>query len=120
MPTRPDAVVAVVIRQGRILVIRRAKGVRHPGMWAPPSGKVEAGERQADAVIREMREEIGLEVRPILQVWECLSADGTHTLHWWLSDCEKGALRPDPREVRRGLAHLRDRPRVFRHGLSPH
>jgi 8-oxo-dGTP diphosphatase len=49
--------------QGRLLVIRRG----HPpgeGLWSLPGGRVEAGETDADAVVREIAEETGLSVEP--------------------------------------------------------
>lgn len=48
---------------GRLLLIRRA----HPpgeGLWSLPGGRVEPGESDAEAVIREVREETGLTVAP--------------------------------------------------------
>ena len=56
----------VVIRdeQGRILFLRRSKTNRtFVGCWEWPGGKVDAGEDIAAAVVRETKEEIGLEVR---------------------------------------------------------
>ena len=49
--------------EGRLLVIRRAN---HPGrgLWSLPGGRVEPGEDDAAALVREMREETGLEVEP--------------------------------------------------------
>lgn len=38
-------------------------------------------------------------VRPLRKMWENLSANGTHTLHWWLTEYESGGLTLDPREV---------------------
>jgi mutator protein MutT len=54
--------VAAVVRdhEGRVLVHRRADD----GTWSLPSGAIEPGETPADAVVRETREETGLEVRP--------------------------------------------------------
>jgi ADP-ribose pyrophosphatase YjhB (NUDIX family) len=49
--------------EGRLLVIRRG----HPpgeGLWSLPGGRVEAGESDVDAVVREISEETGLRVEP--------------------------------------------------------
>jgi 8-oxo-dGTP pyrophosphatase MutT (NUDIX family) len=64
------AVAAVVVRDGRLLALRRS---RHkdagPGLWETLSGRVEADEEPLDAVRREIVEETGLgvevEVRPL-------------------------------------------------------
>jgi len=93
---RPDAVVAVVTRGPLLLMIRRGPGGPDAGYWAPPSGKLDAGESQADAVAREVREEVGLSVQPLRKVWESVSAGGTHTLHWWLAAATTDDLRLDP------------------------
>lgn len=49
--------------RARILLVRRG---RPPGagLWSVPGGRVEAGESDAAAVVREVREETGLEVTP--------------------------------------------------------
>jgi 8-oxo-dGTP diphosphatase len=94
---RPDAVVAVITRAGRVLMIRRGPGGPDAGCWAPPSGKIEPGERQADAVVREVREEVGVTVTPLGKIWENVSASGTHTLHWWLADAHGPDLILDGR-----------------------
>ncbi|HUM14894.1 MAG TPA: NUDIX domain-containing protein [Candidatus Nitrosotalea sp.] len=96
----PDAVVAVVRRGPLVLMIRRGSRVPDPGYWAPPSGKVEHGETQEGAVVREVREEVGITVRPLWKVWESISAGGTHRLHWWLAEAVDGHdLVLDRREV---------------------
>lgn len=96
---KPQAVVAVVIRDGEVLVVRRAPGVPRPGYWTPVSGRVQAGESQPDAVVREVREEVGLSVTPRAKVWECDTDDGTFRLYWWLAVAGPGALTLDPAEV---------------------
>ena len=98
-PALPDAIVAIVRRGARVLMIRRGATVPDAGVWAPPSGKMEVDESQADAVIREVREEIGLAVRPLRKIWESVSFGRTHRLHWWLADADDGPLALDPREV---------------------
>jgi 8-oxo-dGTP pyrophosphatase MutT (NUDIX family) len=47
-------------RRGRLLLQQRSDG----GQWGLPGGSVEIGESVADAVVREVREETGLRVRP--------------------------------------------------------
>ena len=45
--------------QGRVLLLRRSDG-----LWSVPGGGLEPGERLDQAIVREVREEIGLEVEP--------------------------------------------------------
>ena len=55
---------AVVVDQGRVLLVRRgAEPLR--GHWSLPGGLLELGESLADAVVREVREETGLDVEPV-------------------------------------------------------
>jgi ADP-ribose pyrophosphatase YjhB (NUDIX family) len=62
MPPTPEvAVGAVVLRGDEILLIRRARGAA-VGKWAIPGGRVEFGEGLKDALVREVREETGLDV----------------------------------------------------------
>ncbi len=56
------AAVALVDADGRVLIARRPEGKSMAGLWEFPGGKIEAGERPEDALIRELREELGIEV----------------------------------------------------------
>lgn len=94
-----DAIVAVVRRAERILVIQRGPRARFPGYWAPLSGKVEVAETQEEALIREVHEEVGLEVSPLAKVWESQTEDGTFRLHWWMAEAEQGGIVMQPGEV---------------------
>jgi len=54
-------VVAGIIWQGgRYLAVQRPPGKRHAGFWEFPGGKVEPGESTADALVRELHEELGI------------------------------------------------------------
>ena len=97
-PTR-EAVVVVIVRGRHALFIRRGVDVPDPGYWAPPSGTIEQGESQEAAVVREVREEVGLTVRPVARLWQSVSSSGTHTLHWWRAECVAGTLVLDRREI---------------------
>jgi 8-oxo-dGTP diphosphatase len=58
---RPElAVGAVVVHDGSLLLVRRGHGPA-AGEWSVPGGRVEWGETVAEAVVREVREETGLE-----------------------------------------------------------
>lgn len=94
-----QGVVMLLVDGDRFLAIKRAPGVPEPGYWAPPSGKIEAGETQRDAVQREAMEEVGLAVEPVRKVWECRSANGLYLLHWWSARPASVDLVPDEREV---------------------
>jgi 8-oxo-dGTP diphosphatase len=95
----PEAVVGVVHDGGRFLLIKRAMTTPAAGYWAPPSGRIESTETAAEAVVREMREELGLEVRALREVWTCSSHDGSFMLHWWLLANEGTHIQPNRREV---------------------
>jgi 8-oxo-dGTP diphosphatase len=94
-----DAIVAVITKADKVLLIQRAPSVRGGGYWAPVSGEVEPGESQEAAVVREAREEVGLTVRALRKVWENISSHGTFILHWWLAEYIAGELVLNVREV---------------------
>ena len=94
-----DAVIAVITKEEKVLLIQRAAGIRGGGHWAPVSGEVEPGESQEAAVAREAMEEVGLTVRPIRKVWENVSTRGTFILHWWMAEYVGGELALNTAEV---------------------
>jgi len=57
------AACALVDADGRVLIAQRPPGKTMAGLWEFPGGKVEAGERPEDSLIRELREELGIVVR---------------------------------------------------------
>lgn len=64
METSPIPVVAaVILSRGTILLHRRKKGDALEGTWEFPGGKVEEGETPVEALTREIKEELGIEIR---------------------------------------------------------
>ncbi len=54
--------VALIDVDGRVLIAQRPQGKALAGLWEFPGGKVEAGERPETALIRELNEELGIDV----------------------------------------------------------
>jgi 8-oxo-dGTP diphosphatase len=58
-----EAVTAAVINEeGKIFLAERPEGRIMPGVWEPPGGKIEPGETPKEAIVRELKEEIGIDV----------------------------------------------------------
>jgi 8-oxo-dGTP diphosphatase len=59
---------ALFDQSGRVLIAQRPEGKHMAGWWEFPGGKVAKGESDSDALIRELREELGVESRPDAEV----------------------------------------------------
>ena len=57
-------VAAVIEKDGRFLLCKRGPGGNCPFLWEFPGGKIEEGETPFDAIIREIREELSVEIEP--------------------------------------------------------
>lgn len=55
-----DVTAAVIFREGKILITRRASGEKHEGWWEFPGGKIEDGETPENCLQRELLEELGI------------------------------------------------------------
>ena len=60
LPTILVVAAALVDADGRVLIAQRPEGKQLAGLWEFPGGKVEPGERPEQALIRELREELGI------------------------------------------------------------
>lgn len=61
--TRPIILVAACVlldAEGRVLLAKRPEGRSLAGLWEFPGGKIESGEGPEDALLRELREELGI------------------------------------------------------------
>lgn len=91
--------VAVIVRQQRLLVIRRAQQVVAPLAYCFPGGGVEAHENEEQALVRELFEELGVHVLPIRRLWQSVTPWKVQ-LAWWLSDLDPRIDPvPNPAEV---------------------
>ena len=62
LPTVLVVAVALIDVDGRVLIAQRPEGKALAGLWEFPGGKVEPGERPEQALIRELNEELGIDV----------------------------------------------------------
>ena len=61
---RLRVVAAALFDRGRVLIAERPAGKHMAGWWEFPGGKVGSGESDAQALVRELREELGVDARP--------------------------------------------------------
>ncbi len=96
-PPRIRGAVAVIVRDGRLLVIERSQHVRAPGMFCFPGGGIEPGESEEEALRRELREELAVEVQSVRRIWHSVTPWGVE-LFWWLGSLAADA-EPRPLEA---------------------
>ncbi|GAB4098767.1 (deoxy)nucleoside triphosphate pyrophosphohydrolase [Sinomonas halotolerans] len=92
------ALVDSLARPSRLLVARRTSPPAFAGMWEFPGGKVEPGEEPRAALVRELREELGIEARlgsevpgPLEQGWPL---NERAAMRVWLAEVEDGEPAP--------------------------
>lgn len=95
------AACALIDRDGRVLLARRPEGKPMAGLWEFPGGKLSEGETPEQALIRELREELGIETEAsCLAPIAFASCDsGEFHLLMPLFVCRKWTGTPAPREA---------------------
>ena len=79
---------AVIVHDGRVLLVQRATEPAL-GRWSIPGGLIEVGEALTEAVVREVREETGLEVEPVelVELLDRIHRDGDRVrYHYVIAD----------------------------------
>jgi len=98
-PVRKVGVAGVLVRDNRLLVIKRSQLVRAPGRFCFPGGSMEPGESEEQTLVREMQEELGVSVRPIRRLHRSVTPWRVD-LRWWLAAMDDHAeLAPHPAEI---------------------
>ena len=95
-----EVVVAVIVKNDHVALVLRSVPEGNL-MWQFPSGKIERGEVQKSAVVREVREETGLICQPCRKLGERWAPERPVKLHYWICDYLSGNLEvKTPREIR--------------------
>ncbi|MFG3253644.1 (deoxy)nucleoside triphosphate pyrophosphohydrolase [Streptomyces sp. NPDC048172] len=93
--TKPRVVVAgAVYDQGKLLAARRTAPPEFAGRWELPGGKVEPGETPQEALVRELREELGIEVEVLDRLPGEWKLKSDLVLHAWEARLLKGEPQP--------------------------
>ena len=111
---------AIIVHNGKVLLTKRKADVPYPLLWEFPGGKVEPGEDPRDCIVREIREELAIEVavtgiydviyhkypeRTVLVLaYRCQWLSGEIidldvTGHHWAWPCEIGSFQILPADV---------------------
>lgn len=104
--SRPDlpivlvVAVALVDADGRVLIAQRPEGKSMAGLWEFPGGKVDAGETPEAALVRELAEELGIDIRASCLAPIAFASHGYDDFHLLmpLYVCRVWKGAPSPRE----------------------
>ena len=94
-------IVAAAIVAGdppRVLAAQRSYPAELAGLWELPGGKVHVGESDTDALVRECREELGVDVRPTQRLGDDVAIGPRTLLRVWWAELVRG--EPTPLEHR--------------------
>lgn len=102
------AVVGIIKRDGKVLVNQRPLGKPYSGYWEFPGGKIETNELSIDALKRELREELNIEVTEAASWFQHIHTypDKTVLLDVWLVDTFLGEPCSQENQVLRWVSFI--------------
>ncbi|MFE7932741.1 (deoxy)nucleoside triphosphate pyrophosphohydrolase [Streptomyces sp. NPDC057456] len=96
MTQRTVVVGAALLDDGRLLAARRSAPPELAGRWELPGGKVEEGEAPEAALVRELREELGVEAETVERVPGEWPLRPPYVLRVWTARLRPGSAAPEP------------------------
>lgn len=106
MTERTVVVAAALLDGGRLLAARRSAPPELAGRWELPGGKVEPGERPEAALVRELREELGVDTEAVERVPGEWPLRPPYVLQVWTARLRPGSTAPAPLQDHDGLRWL--------------
>ncbi|MFC8091414.1 (deoxy)nucleoside triphosphate pyrophosphohydrolase [Streptomyces sp. NPDC057301] len=97
---------AALLEAGRLLAARRSAPEELAGRWELPGGKVEPGEAPEAALVRELREELGVAAEVVERVPGAWPLKPPYVLHVWTARLLPGSGDPEPLEDHDALRWL--------------
>ncbi|MGW1198663.1 (deoxy)nucleoside triphosphate pyrophosphohydrolase [Streptomyces sp. NPDC002536] len=94
MATVRVVVGGAVFDRGRLLAARRSAPPELAGRWELPGGKLEPGETPREALVRELREELGIEAEPLERIAGEWPLKPGYVLQVWTARLLSGEARP--------------------------
>lgn len=101
-PETPNAIevsAGLVFRAGKLLITQRPAGGHLAGLWEFPGGKREPGETFEQCLIRELREELGVEVRVHEEIERITHTYPEKTVHLRFFRCALADVAAEPRAL---------------------
>jgi 8-oxo-dGTP diphosphatase len=93
-----SGVVVIIMQNHKYLLVKQNKDP-YKNFWGPVHGTIELAETEEEAIVREVREEIGIIVTPIRKLG-CSPADyKVIKLHWWLAKNVAGNININNNEI---------------------
>ena len=91
-----DVAAGLIFRRGQLLISQRRPGDHLGGLWEFPGGKLEPGESFEHGLVRELREELGIEVSVGGKIAEITHTYPEKTVHLVFLKCSLISGEPQP------------------------
>lgn len=75
-----QVVCAIILKGKRLLIAQRSEKINLPFKWEFPGGKLEEGENEKQAIVREIKEEFNIEILPVNRISSHVHDYGTSTI----------------------------------------
>jgi 8-oxo-dGTP diphosphatase len=89
---------AIIEDVNKVLIARRSAIMKHPLQWEFPGGKIEEGETPEACILREIKEELNIEIEIKSKLPLCIIIQNEKELHLFPFVCRTNNRNPKPKE----------------------